>query len=159
MKTKYQIANKWYQDRGIETGVSETDLCVLSSNGTIFVQVSETEVDLRCKEVIEENKKNMFNIKITSINVLNAQKGLYYYNVNISFDNVQVTEKYHTSFTKAQDTVEDAVMIATNYNSRDGRFQENMLKDALSNGTVTHNYMVDEQTKYNDTHGKVTKIN
>lgn len=100
----------------------------------------------------------MFQIDIKFINVPDGQKGLYYYEIVIRYDNVVMTIKYHTSFTKAQDTVEDAVRIATNYNSRDGRFQENMLKHALTKGNVTHNYMVDEQTKYKDTHGKLTVI-
>ena len=101
----------------------------------------------------------MFNIKITSINVPDGQKGLYYYEIIIKYDNAMMNMNYHTSFTPAQDTVEDAVRIATNYNTRDGLFQENMLKHALTNGTVTHEYIDDKQTKYKDIYNILTVIN
>lgn len=100
----------------------------------------------------------MFHINIKFINVPDGQKGLYYYEIIIKYDNVVMSIKYHTSFTKANDTVEDTVRIATNYNSRDGIFQENLLKHALSKSKVTYTYIVDSETNYNDCHGKLTII-
>jgi len=57
-----------------------------------------------------------------------------------------MNKQNHTSFTKALNTLNDAVRIATNYNSRDGIFQENLLKHALSDGKVTHTFL-DKTTK------------